>query len=370
MADDQNASRPGPAKPGSGGSSSGRGRRRSRGRGRGGSGGAQGTRKAAPSSSGQRAQGSPGRRPQQAQRRRNGPPRTGDRQAGTAVPAVVEPAVALAVVPERDDPLGAAPANRRRAVLVAVSPAALVLVLGTVVGVAVQSVVGGLAAGAALGLLVFTSLWRGGCRALLRSHGARRVDEDDVPGPYNLVEGLCATMGLSVPALYLVDDPAPNALALGRGAKDASLVLTTGLLAALDPVTLEGVLAHELTHIKRDDTAPATLAAAIYLVIGVVVPGGPSAVHALAGRGRELHTDRQAVRVTRYPPGLRHALAVLSGEEGAVAASATGTRRVGQLTRWLWTAVLPDTDGSRPTGDALVGELDTPSVRICALDEW
>lgn len=366
MADQPNPRRQGASKGGSGGSSSGR-RRRSRGRGGSGGGGA----KRPASSQGQRQQGGPPRRSPPSQRQRSGtrPGAARERLAPVAAAGPVVGSAELATAPG-DDPLHAAPGNRRRAVLLAVAPSVIGFVVAFVVGFVAASPVVGLAAGAALGTLVFTSLWRGGCRALLGALGARPVDEDDVPGAYNLVEGLCATMGLNVPALYLVDDDAPNALALGRGAKDASLVLTTGLLDALDPVALEGVLAHELTHIKRDDTAPATLAASVYLVIGVVVPGGPSAVHSWAGRGRECDTDRQAVRVTRYPPGLRHALAVLSGAEGPRPASAIAGRRVGQLTRWLWTAVLPDTTGAIPAGDALIGELDAPSVRIAALDEW
>jgi Zn-dependent protease with chaperone function len=220
-------------------------------------------------------------------------------------------------------------------------------------------------------LFVATLLWRGATTVLLRSLGTGGADEDDDPRVFNLVEGLCATMGLAFPDLQLLDDPVPDALALGLRPDRAVLVLTTGLLDSLDPVELEGVLAHELTHIKRGDTAPATIAAAALLPVARIVPGASGLVHRWAGPGREFETDRLAVGVTRYPPGLRQALSTMNAAMGEASAS-TGVpdarglarRPAVQLTRWLWT-VAP---GAEPTAPA--GELDAPMVRIAALDEW
>ena len=74
------------------------------------------------------------------------------------------------------------------------------------------------------------------------------------PRLHNLVDGLCATMGLPRPIICLVDSPVPNAMAVGRDPATAWLIVTSGLDRSLTLVELEGVLAHELVHIKRHDT--------------------------------------------------------------------------------------------------------------------
>lgn len=236
-------------------------------------------------------------------------------------------------------------------------------------------VVVGLVAGAAAGAVVSFSVWLGATSVLLRSLRAREAEDDDVPRAYNLVEGLCATMGLPLPAIWVLDDPALDALALGRGPRTAALVLTTGLSESLDPVALEGVIAHELTHVKNCDIAPATVSAALFLPLAVLVPGLGRAVHALAGRGREFHTDRLAVGVTRYPPGLRDALSAMIEGPLPAPGSALSNRPGARVTRWLWTVALPAPARSPGTTgwtdpQHVVGELDAAAVRIAALDEW
>ena len=72
-------------------------------------------------------------------------------------------------------------------------------------------------------------------------------------GYHNLVEGLCIASGLPKPRLYIIDDPAPNAFATGRNPKHAAIAVTTGLLEKMNRVELEGVLAHELSHVKNYD---------------------------------------------------------------------------------------------------------------------
>jgi len=85
---------------------------------------------------------------------------------------------------------------------------------------------------------------------------------------YRLVENLCITAGLPVPKIYIIDDTAPNAFATGRDPKHAAIALTTGIIQKLDKVELEGVIAHELSHIGNRDILVATIAT---VMVGVVV---------------------------------------------------------------------------------------------------
>ena len=262
--------------------------------------------------------------------------------------------------------------NKRRAATIAALPAVVLLLVGVIVGGAASALVVGAVGGAVGAAVCCVVLWRASPRIVLRALGARLVDEAEVPGPCTQVEGLCATMGLPVPAIYLIDDQIPDAMAVGRGLKDGALVLTSGLLPLLDPVALEGVLAHELAHLKRGDTAPASVAAALVLVLGLPSAGGYN-VLALAGRGREFEADQHAVSMTRYPPGLRQALdrmCLATADGGGPPAGSLAYRRAGQVTRWLFTVPLPPRAGGRGRGEDLSGRLDAPSVRIAALDEW
>lgn len=275
-----------------------------------------------------------------------------------ARPAAVE-AVDRAMTPSRR--------HRRRALLLAASPGLVFLVVVAAVGSIVAPVAVSVPVAVVLGCVVWLAVWRGATPWLLRSLGAVAADEELHARPFNLVDGLCASMGLSPPALSIVDDPRPDALALGRAPDAAVVVMTRGLVEQLDPVELEAVLAHELTHIKDGDIALGTVAAALLLPWAGVVPGVGDTVHGLVGRGREFGTDQRAIAVTRYPPGLSGALASMA--EGAHAVQGDedrGPSRVERVTRWLWTVPL----GGLPRGPGVVGELDAPSVRIAALDEW
>jgi Zn-dependent protease with chaperone function len=277
--------------------------------------------------------------------------------------------------------------NRRRARAIAAFPGVVLFAVVTVVLSAAHQPVLGLVVGAIAGVAVSTALLLGAATALLHALGARRADEDDVPGPYNLIDGLCASMGLNPPSIWLVEDETLDALSLGRGPRTAALVLTTGLVGSLDPVALEGVLAHELAHVKRCDIAPATVAAALLLPFGALGVGGGT-VHRLAGRGREFRTDQAAVAVTRYPPGMREALSRMVSGPAPRARSSLSGRAAAEATRWLWTVALREPSSAdydpgslRPEGPLVeaepavrtrgtsVGELDSADVRIAALDE-
>jgi len=127
-------------------------------------------------------------------------------------------------------------------------------------------------------------------------------------------------------------------------------------------------LAHELTHVKNGDIAPATVAVAVLLPVALVTASVGATVHRWAGRGREFRADADAVRVTRYPPGLRDALAAMVAGPVPLAPSPLADGALARTTRWLWAVALPG-PGTEPGEKGGVGELDAPLSRIAALDE-
>ncbi|MEO9224396.1 MAG: M48 family metalloprotease, partial [Acidimicrobiales bacterium] len=103
------------------------------------------------------------------------------------------------------------------------------------------------------------SYWKSDAIALAMSR-AHPASQEDYPRLHNLVEGLCIASGLPKPRIYVIDDDAPNAFATGRNPKHAAIAVTTGLLDKMNRVELEGVLAHELSHIKNYDILVSTMA--------------------------------------------------------------------------------------------------------------
>lgn len=254
-------------------------------------------------------------------------------------------------------------ANRRRVQLLCLGAGALpALVLGVVLGLVTVPVVGAVVAVvvlAGLALLVH----RRAVDMALSFVGGRPVRPEDVPALANQVDGLCATLGVRVPELRLVDDAVPNACALaGPGGREV-LVCTTGLLARLDLIQLEGVVAHELSHVKRHDAAVSAVAVATAGVVAALT-GSEAVLHRAVGRGREYGADRAAVLAVRYPPGLHGALQAFGAGPSPGPGSVFAGRRW-TATRWVW--IDPMVGAADP---APVGELDATAVRMDALAEW
>ena len=189
--------------------------------------------------------------------------------------------------------------------------------------------------------------------ALAASH-ARPADGPEYQRYHNLVEGLCIAAGLPKPKLYVVDDPSPNAFATGRNPQHAALAVTTGLLAMMNRVELEGVLAHELSHVKNYDILVSTVAVTAVGIIALLTDlglrfiwwggdnendnnGGFGAILAILAlallviapfiaqlmqfamsRNREYLADASGVQLTRYPPGLTSALEKLQSDQAVV----------------------------------------------------
>jgi heat shock protein HtpX len=238
----------------------------------------------------------------------------------------------------------------RSAALIAVF-VLLVLAVGWGFGMATDWGVGGL--GIAL-VVAFVMSWGSywySDRIVLSLSRARPVDRDLEPYLVNVVEGLSIAAGLPVPRAYVIDDPAPNAFATGRNPQNAAIAVTTGLVEKLDRLELEGVIAHELAHIKNYDTLVQTLAAvlagtvvllsdwlvrsfwwgggrrreggggqgqAIFAVIGLVLvlvsPVFAALIQMAISRKREYLADASSALLTRYPAGLASALTKIAAD--------------------------------------------------------
>jgi Zn-dependent protease with chaperone function len=253
-------------------------------------------------------------------------------------------------------------ANRRRAVMLCAVPAAVpAVVLGVVLTVAVSWIVGVVAL-VVVGLVVAYVLWRVAPSRALRAVGAVPLREHDEPRLTNMVEGLCATFGVRVPSLHLVRDSVPNACALGRDATSGDLVVTRGLLDVLDPIQLEGVVAHELAHVKRGDNGVSCVAITL---AGLV--GGEATLRRSIGRrsSREYRADVVGASAVRYPSGLLSALQLMMRADAPAAGSVFGRDRFG-ATRWVW---IDPSVGHRDDPE-VPGDLDETAVRAAALSEW
>jgi heat shock protein HtpX len=254
--------------------------------------------------------------------------------------------------------------KRRSALMIAVFVAFIVLL-----GFVVQYLMGFGWAALGLALVIaaamsFGAYWKSDVIALRMSH-ARPADPVEHARLHNLVEGLCIAGGLPKPALYIVDDAAPNAFATGRDPKHAAIAVTTGLLAKLNRVELEGVLAHELSHIKNYDILVSTLAVTLVGIVTIVADfalrwlwwggprhrndrnessGGAGILFAMVGlallvlspligrlmqaavsRRREALADVSGVALTRYPPGLISALEKLRDDQTVVHSASKAT---------------------------------------------
>ncbi len=257
--------------------------------------------------------------------------------------------------------------NKRRSYLLILGFVGLVLAVGAALNLFIR---GGpvfmlfavvLAGGAAA-----VSYWKSDAIAL-RVSRARPATIEEYGRLHNLVEGLCIAGGLPKPRLYIVDDPSPNAFATGRDPKHAAIAVTTGLLEKLNRVELEGVLAHELSHIKNYDILVSTLAVTMVGVIAIAADvgirflwfgmgrsrnnnsdqgggGGLTIVFAIIGfalllfspligramqaavsRRRETLADVSGVELTRYPPGLISALEKLRDDYTVVGSTSHAT---------------------------------------------
>lgn len=183
------------------------------------------------------------------------------------------------------------------------------------------------------------------------AHEATREEETEL---HQVVENLCIGAGLPKPKIFVIEDGSPNAFATGRNPEHAAVAVTRGLLQKLDRLELEGVIAHELSHIGNRDTRVATITVllvgvtalladfflrwtwfgagarrsnrgrnagaataiifAIALIMAILAPLAAQAIRFAVSRQREYLADASGVLLTRYPPGLANALEKIAAD--------------------------------------------------------
>jgi heat shock protein HtpX len=252
-------------------------------------------------------------------------------------------------------------ANKRNSIILMVLMAATLLLLGYIIGAAYAGQQAGF-----IGLLVAAVIWfilamvsfSRGDQILLNASRATQVTHEDHPQLFNIVEEMKIAAGLpAMPKIYIIPDPAPNAFATGRSPQSASVAVTAGLLGRLNRDELQGVIAHEMSHILHRDILYVTLAgimlgsivllsqvflrgmyyssvgsrrryssggrgsgqaAIVMLVIAIVAailaPIMAQLLYFALSRRREYLADAGSARLTRYPEGLASALEKIAGD--------------------------------------------------------
>jgi heat shock protein HtpX len=238
-------------------------------------------------------------------------------------------------------------ANRRNSFILIFLFIVFLLFLGWAFGKAYNA--GGVGIGIALVVALFIALitFFYGDKMVLGISHARPVDRKENPYLANVVEGLAIAAGVPTPQAYIIDDSAPNAFATGRDPKNSAIVVTTGLLDKMNRLELEGVIAHEMSHIKNYDIRYSMLVVVLVgtivllsdwmgrsffyggrksrkggagggifvlvaLVLAILAPIVAQLIRFAISRQREYLADANGVLLTRYPEGLASALEKIS----------------------------------------------------------
>ena len=265
-------------------------------------------------------------------------------------------------------------ANKRNSFVLAAFVVALFAVLGFTIGYAIVGTpaggVGAMALALGIGSITGVASYFSGDKLVLTVSGAQPVDEASAPQLLNVVRELAVAANVPMPAVYIIDDTAPNAFATGRDPAHASIAITTGLLQKLDREELQGVIGHELSHVRNFDIrfslivgvmvgAIAILAdfflrftfwggmssrrssnrdsggngiQAVILVVAIVLailaPIISRFIQLAVSRQREYLADASSVELTRNPYGLERALAKIGGDQEVLEVANRGTQHM------------------------------------------
>lgn len=243
--------------------------------------------------------------------------------------------------------------NKRLSYVLIVIMTAFLIVFGFSIGYAATGVgwFGIVIAVMIAAAMTLTGYFKGDKIALATSH-ARRVTHDEAPQLFNVVEEMAIASGNPMPAVYIIDDSAPNAFATGRNPEKSSIAVTQGLLDKMNREELQGVIAHEMSHVRNYDILFATLVGVmvgaialmadfflrwsffggsrrssdsnsgilgvimivVALVLAILAPIAARMVQLAISRKREYLADASAVELTRNPNGLASALQKISDD--------------------------------------------------------
>jgi len=259
-------------------------------------------------------------------------------------------------------------ANKIKSWLLVLGLTGVLVALGYVIGEAFApgAGVGGVAIAVVIAAAMNLFAYFAGPSAVLAMSGAREIQKRDHPQLFNVVEEMAIAAGLPMPRIYIIDDTAMNAFATGRDPQHAAVAITKGLLMKLNRDELQGVMAHELSHVKNRDMLYMTLAAILVGAVALLADmflrglwysgagvrrrrssrdqGGAQAIFAIlailaailapivarllylaCSRRREYLADASAAALTRYPEGLASALEKISGDREVLEAANRAT---------------------------------------------
>jgi heat shock protein HtpX len=252
-------------------------------------------------------------------------------------------------------------ANKRKTVLLILGFVILLFGVGYAFNFFLNGGVVGIAVVAVIVIVSSVVSYYNSDKAALAISHAKPADRQQYARLYNLVEGLCIASGLPMPRLYIIEDDAPNAFSTGRNPKHAAVAVTTGLLAKMNRVELEGVLAHELSHIRNYDILVMTLTVTMVGIIALLsdfflrflffgdrrdndsnnplgialaivgfallifAPIIATVMQFAVSRRREYLADASGAQLTRYPPGLISALEKLKDDKTSIHSASKAT---------------------------------------------
>jgi heat shock protein HtpX len=250
--------------------------------------------------------------------------------------------------------------NRRDSIILIVVVTLILAALGFAIGYgttgAVEGAFGVTTGAIVLAMLLSVGSYFAGDQLVLATSGAREVTQQSAPQLMNVVQEMALAAGVPMPRVYIIDDTAPNAFATGRDPKHASVAITTGLLQKLDREELQGVMGHELSHVRNFDIRFALLVAVlvgsialladfflrftfwgggrrdggdrdkgggaliaivyvIAIVLAILAPFIARLVQLAVSRQREYLADASSVELTRNPHGLEQALAKIATDK-------------------------------------------------------
>jgi len=275
--------------------------------------------------------------------------------------------------------------NKRKTILLIGFFLIIISAIGYITGLYLDLGYGPLALAVIISIIMSLVSYFSGDKVALAMSGAKQIDAQQNPYVFHLVENLAITAGVPMPKVYLINDTAMNAFATGRDPQHASIAVTTGLVQALENEELEGVIAHELSHIKNLDIRVMTVAIIcvgiialladwmmrgyfwggnrrssndnkgaggvliiIGLVLAILAPIFAQLLQLAISRKREYLADASGSLLTRYPEGLARALEKISHSQPM--------RQVNRATAHLFISE-PGLNGSGEKSTVKIGKL-------------